>query len=218
MRFENSIERRIAGKHRANSAMADFRGKKVLDIGCGIGIFEKYCNAGKILAIDTSREDIEVVRKEVERKNVKFILGDILKLNIKDKFDIITLFDVIEHVPKNSELKLLNKLYKSLKKRGILLITTPKDNFTKFLDIAWYFGHRHYTAGKISELLEKSGFKTEKIYARGGIFEIVNMFLFYIFKWIFNSEVPFKNYLDKKRDEEYKREGFVTLFIIAKKD
>lgn len=222
MKFETSISRRISGKHKANVEMENFKNKTVLDVGCSFGIFEKLIEkkAKKILAIDISNEDLKIAKREVKAKNIKFQKGDVFDIQkiTKEKFDIVTFFDVIEHIPKNSEIKALKIINTSLKKQGILLLTTPKRNFTNFLDPAWYFGHRHYNENGIREFLRKSGFKIKKIYSRGRFFEVSSMFLFYPCKWIFNSEIPQKRWFDKKRDEEYlKKNGYVTWFIIAQK-
>ncbi len=222
MKFETSINRRTSGKHRASARMENFKGKTILDVGCSFGIFEKLIEkkAKKILAIDISGDDLKIAKKEVKTKNIQFQKGgvfDIQKIT-KEKFDIVTFFDVIEHIPKNSEIKALKIINNSLEKQGILLLTTPKSNFTNFLDPAWYFGHRHYNENEIREFLKKSGFKTKKRYSRGGFFEIFSMFLFYFCKWIFNSEIPYKDWFDKKRNIEYlDREGYVTWFIVAQK-
>ena len=219
MRFENSIAKRLAGKHKANLKMIDFRDKKILDIGCGIGIFEKWASrkARRILAIDINKKDLEIARKEVKDKNIKFEYGSIFDKNFNKKFDIITLFDVIEHFPEEKEIEALNKIHNILEKGGKLLVSSPCSNFSMFFDIAWYFGHRHYTKKRLYDILDKTGFKIEKIYKRGGFYEILSMMLFYPFKWFLNLEVPFKKFLDTKRDKEYEKDGFVTWFVIAVK-
>jgi hypothetical protein len=61
-------------------------------------------------------------------------------------------------------------------------------------------------------------FIIESAVIRGGFFDIVGLNLFYLYKWLFNSEIPFKKYLDKKRDEEYlNKSGSVTLYLVARK-
>ena len=223
MRFENSIERRISGKHRANLRMLSFRGKRVIDIGCGIGIIEKNIlkDAKKVLAIEPFKKDLEIAKRSVKSNKVNFICASVFEINkiTNEKFDIAMAFDVIEHLPKGREIRALKKINFALNKRVKILISTPANNISKFFDPAWYFGHRHYNKKEIAILLEESGFKIQKIYIMGGVYEIINMFLFYIWKWIFDSEVPFKKFFDKKRDAEYliKKRGFVTLFAIAEK-
>ncbi len=223
MKFETSIERRISGRHKACLEMADFDGKKILDIGCSYGWFEKFIGkkAKEITGIDLDEKDLERARTEVKIKSVKFEKGSALNLTKfkRNYFDIVVMFDVIEHIPKNTEKKTLEEIKKVLKKNGKLLISTPANNFSKFFDPAWYFGHRHYCKSKMQNILENAGFEVERMEIKGGFWEIFSMILFYPFKWLFNMEIPWKNFFDEKRDKEYlkNKNGSVTLFVWSKK-
>jgi 2-polyprenyl-3-methyl-5-hydroxy-6-metoxy-1,4-benzoquinol methylase len=223
MKFRTTIEQRLSARHKKCLEIADYNNKKILDIGCSYGWFEKLIEnkAKEIVAIDPSKVDLESARKETISKKVKFILGSSLELNKLNVsgFDVAVMFDVIEHIPKNSEIKTFKEINLLLKNGGQLVISTPANNISNIFDPAWYFGHRHYSKDKLSELLIKSGFKIKKLEIKGGFFEIFSMILFYPFKWIFNMEIPFKAFFDKKRDEEYLRtkDGMVTLFAIAQK-
>jgi ubiquinone/menaquinone biosynthesis C-methylase UbiE len=224
MKFETNIERRISGRHWACLAMENFEGKKILDIGCSYGWFEKYVGkkAKEIIGIDLNKKDLETARKEVKERNIKFEKGSVLDLSKfkENYFDIVVMFDVIEHIPKGTEKKALEEIKKVLKKNGKLLITTPANNFSNFFDPAWYFGHRHYSTTHMKNIFEDSGFEIEKMEIKGGFWEIFSMILFYPFKWFFDMEIPWKVWFDKKRDEEYlkKKSGFNTLFVWGKND
>ena len=224
MKFRTNIEQRLSGRHKKCLEIIDFTNKKILDIGCGYGWFERFTEkkAKEIIALDPNREDLENARKEVSSRKVRFVLGsakNLSKLKIKD-FDVITMFDVIEHIPRNSELGTLIQIKDMLKKGGKLIISTPADNvLCDLLDPAWYFGHRHYSRKKLGKLLSDSGLAVKNTEIKGGFFEISSMILFYPFKWIFNLEIPFKSFFDKKRDHEYlgNKGGIVTLFATAEK-
>ncbi|NIO44339.1 MAG: methyltransferase domain-containing protein [Candidatus Aenigmarchaeota archaeon] len=97
---------------------------KVLDAGCGSGIIpfllsKKNC---KIVGIDKSADCIKFASKKY---NGKFLCKDLLKLNLKKKFDYIICSDVIEHFKKTDRKKLLNILDRHLKKNGYIIITFP---------------------------------------------------------------------------------------------
>jgi len=223
MKFKTSIEQRLSGRHKACLLIADFRNKRILDIGCGYGWFEKKIGkkSKEIVGIDLNKKDLEIAKSECKEKNCYFERGSALNLKKfkKDYFDIVVMFDVIEHIPKNTEKNALREIKKVLKKRGTLIITTPANNFSKFFDPAWYFGHRHYHIKKLKKMLESEGFVVDKIGIKGGFWELLSMTLFYPCKWIFNSEIPCKKWFDKKRDEEYlkKKKGFMTIFIVGYK-
>ena len=92
---------------------------RLLDFGCGTGWFlegaKDHFESYGVEYSDSIREWL------LEKFNIKtFKTLDSIK---SEKFDIITAFDVIEHVP--DPLNLLNNLKKKLKKNGIILIYTP---------------------------------------------------------------------------------------------
>lgn len=223
MKFETSINRRISGRHKACLNMENFRNKIILDIGCSYGWFEKKIGreAKRIIGIDLDKKDLETAKAEVKERNIKFQKDSALDLSkLKENyFDVVVMFDVIEHIQKNTEERALKEIKRVLKKNGKLLISTPTNNFSNFFDPAWYFGHRHYSKNQMKNIFENCGFKVEKTEIKGEFYELFSMILFYPFKWLFNMEIPFKNWFDKKRDEEYlkKNKGFITMFVWGRK-
>lgn len=219
MKFKTSIEQRISGRHKACLKMYSFKNKKILDIGCSYGWFEKFVakDAKEITGIDLDEKDLNNARREISDKKIKFEKGSALDLcRFKDNyFDVVVMFDVIEHIPKDSEKECLREVKRVLKKNGRFLISTPANNFSKFFDPAWYFGHRHYSYDQVKNLFKNSGLEIEKMEIKGGFWEIFSMFLLYPFKWLLRMEIPFKEWFDKKRDFEYlkKGKGFNTLFV-----
>ena len=223
MRFETNIQRRMASRNKMCLAVDnDYKGKKVLDIGCSYGWFEKLVDAKEIVGIELVEKDFKDAKKEVKSskdKKITFMQGDVLNLDFpKDIFDRVVMFDVIEHVPKGKEKEAINQIKKVLKSEGKLVISTPARNFTKFLDPAWYFGHRHYTIDEVKDMLG-ADFVVEKAVIRGKFYDILGLLLFYPFKWFLNSEIPFKEWFDRKRDKEYLKDkgGVVTLYVVARK-
>jgi len=99
----------------------------VLDLGCGAGYGSKICldsGAKKVVGIDNSLEVIEYCRKNYRYDNLKFLQADCLKLPFKkDKFDIITCFELIEHV--NRLKPFFKEAKRVLKNKGLLVISTP---------------------------------------------------------------------------------------------
>jgi SAM-dependent methyltransferase len=98
--------------------------KSLLDVSCGKGVLlgmlkESYRAKG----LDTSKENIALARQKV--KGVEFIVADMLDFELKEKFDIITCFDAIDH---GDELrkgirKTLRNLYKHLEAGGVLIFS-----------------------------------------------------------------------------------------------
>lgn len=100
-----------------------WKGKKVLDVGCGTGLFAY--NAAKkgaiVLGIDFSTEAIEIANSQYNHKNLKFQSMDVNE--IKEKFDVIVSNGTLEHM--DDPLKSLKLFKKHLTKNGCIITTSP---------------------------------------------------------------------------------------------
>ena len=105
------------------------KNKKVLDVGCGLGIFSyeisKY--ASFVDAIDIDPNVLECSKKS---NNIKYILSSIENYNVNKKYDLIICLQVLEHI-KNDKY-VFKKIVNLLKKGGYILISTPNKN--KFIN------------------------------------------------------------------------------------
>jgi len=219
----DSIEARFTARHQKSIDLCgDVRDKKILNIGCYNGWFEQVMikkRAREVIGIDTNKKFVKIAQKHVPQ--VKFLKMSALNLNFpQNYFDLITIFDVIEHLPKNTEARCLQEIDKVLKSKGRLIVSTPNNHFlAKIFDPAWYLGHRHYSEQQLTNLLKKEGFSVTKTEQKGGFYEITSMLLLYFFKWVLRLEIPFKDWFEKKREEEYlgKRKGYVTIFLRGRK-
>ena len=139
----------------------------LLDIGCGTGIFikaaSKYYNC---IGLDISKDAIEFA---VQSLGVEAISGSILDIDFKDQlFDIITMWDVIEHVSDPNEY--MRAISRMIHPGGLLAITTGdiESIMFKIQNKNWHLLippiHLFYFSPKtITFLLEKHGFKVIKI-------------------------------------------------------
>lgn len=98
---------------------------KLLDIGCGTGRFIFYLTktAKKDWKAIGVEPDITSTNFGKEKYGVEIINDKFEDIHLDEKFDVITLWDVIEHV-ENPEL-LLKKAYSLLNEQGIMIIRTP---------------------------------------------------------------------------------------------
>lgn len=110
----------------------------ILDYGCGTGEFLKVCEkAGyNIYGIDPNEEAIDLAKK---KSNGIFTTNTKLNETDNEKYDMITLWHVLEHVPNLKET--ISELKRILKKDGILIIAVP--NYKSF-DAEYY---KEYWAG-----------------------------------------------------------------------
>jgi len=76
------------------------RGSKVLDIGCGIGALTYSISkkAKEVVACDLNPISIEFAKKNYRRNNIEYIVADATNYDFKQKFDYITLSNVLEHI------------------------------------------------------------------------------------------------------------------------
>ena len=84
----------------------DVRGKKILDVGCGSGVYSvdfARRGAGRVVGVDFSGNMLGLARQEAEQHGVadrcEFIQADFLALDLKDKFDISIAMGVFDYVP-----------------------------------------------------------------------------------------------------------------------
>lgn len=165
-----------------------FTGKKILDAGCGDGNFEKLITkkemSCRLVGIDVKEEVLEGLKKTFPQHNfLKTSLVEPLPFEDKE-FDAVVMFDVIEHLPRGSEVEVLTELNRILAGGGWLIITTMHNTWLNFLDPVWYFGHRHYSKSKLSSLVQEAGFRVKEIGLVGDFWWELDTILFYIFKHI----------------------------------
>lgn len=109
---------------------------QVLDVGCsfgyGVKVMSTLCPSIKFIGADINRNAIHIAKKNIKNKKVKLEVvditdrGDVKKLISRyGRNDVITCFEVFEHIPKNKSIIFLKNLNYLLKEDGILFISTP---------------------------------------------------------------------------------------------
>ena len=111
---------------------------KILDVGCGGGIIcEPLARLGaKVTGIDFAPNNIKAAKIHSKKNKLKinYISKDIEKSKLDEKFDVIIIFEVLEHL--NDWESFLRKIRLNLKKNGILIISTINRNLiSKFLTL-----------------------------------------------------------------------------------
>jgi len=115
------------------------KGDSVLDIGCETGTFFEYIDdlISEGTGIDTV--DYEYVPKtKVKTKLFKGYFPDVLESD--QKFDVITMLAVLEHIQPEDQTKVAEGVIKHLKKDGRLIITVPDKKVDNIIIALQKFG------------------------------------------------------------------------------
>lgn len=196
------------------------KGKKILDIGSWTGPFEIliYNLAKEITAVDIEEKALKVLKQNLP--NIKCVKAKSHNLPFESEtFDVVTFWDVIEHIPVGYELSTLHEINRVLKKDGYLFLATVDKNFwSDLLDPAyWFVGHRHYTRTQLEAMLYDAGFKVEQVVKTGSFFTSFYSLSFYFFKHIFRMKMPSISFIERKFEKDISSSGFVQIAIRAKK-
>jgi len=164
----------------------DFTNKRILDVGCGNGAYtmEMAKVAKFVTGIDIEPLRLTIFRKQKEKyriRNLVIVEMSAEELRFKDEtFDIITLIEVLEHVP--NEKKCLEECKRVLKWGGQLILFVPNKLYpfethgaklgkvkisNRIPFISWLPSQIHsrianarvYMSWQIERLLERAGFR-----------------------------------------------------------
>src|SRR3989344_613980 len=140
---------------------------KVLDLGCGSGEFiAKLKKMGcDVWGVDFDRTGIDLAKKVFGLENVYAMsFEEFFKKQNLPKFDIITLFEIIEHL--EDPLPFLVSAEKLFTPEGKIVLSTPYQGRMLPNLNAWDFPPHHFTRwnpSSLSTILSKVGFKMYRI-------------------------------------------------------
>jgi SAM-dependent methyltransferase len=102
------------------------RGRKVLDVGCGTGYGTHLMalrGAELAVGIDISPEAIDFARGRYQHSQLRYAVMNANHLGLAQEFDLVTAFEVIEHV--EDAPGLLNEIKGIISDTAVLLVSTP---------------------------------------------------------------------------------------------
>ena len=122
------------------------RDSQCLDLGCGHGnILHALQTLGfhRLQGVDLSAEQIAIARKEFPQVE-QMALTDKLQRAAAESYDLITLFDVVEHLTKQELLDLFQLIASRLAHRGVMIVHTPNGD-SPFVGSVRYGDFTHET-------------------------------------------------------------------------
>lgn len=168
-RLQRSTEKTL--KNIANLLNRNTDSLKLLDVGCSNGAFIYAASTFGVAC-----EGVEPAKKaadEANKRGLKVHQGYLEECALPDKrYDIITLFEVIEHL--KEPVTLFKECKRILKDSGVIVVRTAntKSWTVKMLKGQWHYfdirkhgGHISFFCKKSMDALAKNtGFRTEKYY------------------------------------------------------
>lgn len=172
----------------------DFENKKILDIGCGLGVLVRAFSklGARAEGIDkhilVEWGNLDDIKRIWQEKDINIKVDDFFNAYyLEASLDIITSEDLFEHL-RLTQKEFLEKVYRILKPGGYLFLATP--NLTSFLkrfrmlfgrspywDLDDFFlnkmpfGHiREFTARELKRMAELIGFEVVEIKAQNVYF------------------------------------------------
>mgnify|MGYP003956015439 CR=1 FL=1 len=137
-------------------------GKNILEIGAGSGsgliMFEKI--GFTVTGIEPDSENARLLNDKLI--NGKCFAGNFEDIKFTEKFDIIWMYHVTEHIPEPD--RLLKYCYENLTNNGVVIIAVPDcDNPESMIDSISNPDHIfHFSKHSLEILARNSGFKIEK--------------------------------------------------------
>ena len=102
--------------------LGNVKGKKILDFGCGTGIYAKLLTkkGAKVKGFDISKEMLEIAKRENPKLDLR--IGSGYKFPFKEKFDIVLSSLVVHYLDDWN--KMFKEVRKVLKKGGYFVFST----------------------------------------------------------------------------------------------
>ncbi len=133
---------------------------EILEIGCGaggmLGPLGKY---GRVTGMDISQDYIQFCRS---RGYERVLTGSGYELPFADdSFDLVALFDVIEHIPDDE--RVLSEVRRVLKPGGRIFLSVPAYQFLYSQNDRVAHHCRRYTARRLRKVMRAAGLKPRKV-------------------------------------------------------
>lgn len=161
----NIIKRNPAWYHRQFLNHPPITTGRLLDVGCGQGEFLSAAQQKgfDVYGIDIAPRNINFIKTH---RNIESVVCGKIEDNIDTlgKFDVVTLFEVLEHV--ESPATLLASIKKLLKPGGYFIMSTPNRKRFGGATESWDFPPNHlfrWDASSLSKLIEQAGYQVQNV-------------------------------------------------------
>jgi SAM-dependent methyltransferase len=133
-------------------------GYRMLEVGCGTGNVLRFlpdaCPDGTVIGMDLFAQGLHFAR---QRTGSPLVQGDIHANPFGEQFELIGLFDVLEHLP--DDIQVLEDVHRLLAPGGVLLLTVPAHrSLWSYFDEASHHCRR-YELRELQAKLKRTGYQ-----------------------------------------------------------
>jgi 2-polyprenyl-3-methyl-5-hydroxy-6-metoxy-1,4-benzoquinol methylase len=162
-RDAEAFERSIVGLRRRLGSWCEVAGKDVVDLGSGTGeLCQLARNSGarSVLCVNMSQEEIDCARQQVDVQFVRQDIAEFLEQYSPASIDRIFALNILEHLDKDTLVRVLEGAFHSLRPGGKLVVmvpnaTSPFGGMTRYWDIT----HQNaFTPSSVRQLSRLVGF------------------------------------------------------------
>lgn len=168
----------------------DARGKKLLEVGCGVGnnlVFARWQFGFDVYGIDRSPTAIALAKKRFEKHDLRFEAleqGDVISLNFDDDyFDVVIDRAAIQHNIFENARRIVSEIHRVLKPSGLFYSSLTSDSH-------YLFGKGKHCGGGGDYLFSEENEGIRHFYSRSEVLEIFSGFE--ILRWyhVTRRELP----------------------------
>ncbi len=183
----------------------------VLEVGCGTGVFTKLLieekKIKKIVAVDISPKNIELCKKNIKHKKLRFAVGDLENLRYKNNsYDLVVGFETLHHL--DGVDSAISEAFRVSKETVIFNEPNWYCPIRRLTEMFYYKPEIHETSFKPEELkkLFKKHTDDIKIFKYSFIFPYINSQKF----------IEFNYRLSKTLNKTFLRHISASLLIVGK--
>jgi glycosyltransferase involved in cell wall biosynthesis/SAM-dependent methyltransferase len=103
------------------------RGKRVLDVGCGVGYGAHLLasrGAAQVTAFDISEAAVQHALEYYSHPKIEYLVASAEDFSISGRYDVVTCFELIEHL--DHQHRAVERIGRALAEDGLLIMSTPR--------------------------------------------------------------------------------------------